>query len=141
MKKRTRKVYRSLFWTIVLLLVAGLLAACGGGATQPEAAAEAPAAEESTATEAEQPAAEEPAAEEAAGEAGAEMADSIRISSVAGAMHDVLVELAERYEEANPGVTVTVEDEPEGGAFQALIAAGNQPDLVITSFGPALGQF
>jgi hypothetical protein len=32
------------------------------------------------------------------------------------------------------------EDEPEGGVFQALIAAGNQPDLVVTSLGPALGQ-
>jgi len=67
------------------------------------------------------------------------MADSIRISVVAGAMQDTMTELVNAYQEANPGVSITLELEPEGGAFQALIAAGNQPDLVITSFGPQLG--
>lgn len=67
------------------------------------------------------------------------MADEIRVSVVAGAMQDTMTELVEAYQEANPGVTITLELEPEGGAFQALIAAGNQPDLIITSFGPQLG--
>lgn len=67
------------------------------------------------------------------------MADSIRVSVVAGAMQDTMTEIVNAYQEANPGVTVTLELEPEGGAFQALIAAGNQPDLIITSFGPQLG--
>jgi multiple sugar transport system substrate-binding protein len=67
------------------------------------------------------------------------MADSIRVSVVAGAMQDVMSEIVTRYQEANPDVNVTLELEPEGGAFQALIAAGNQPDLIITSFGPQLG--
>jgi len=67
------------------------------------------------------------------------MADEIRVSVVAGAMQDTMTKLVEKYQEENPGVTVTLELEPEGGAFQALIAAGNQPDLIITSFGPQLG--
>ena len=67
------------------------------------------------------------------------MADSIRVTVVAGAMQDVMTQIVDTYQAANPGVTVTLELEPEGGAFQALIAAGNQPDLIITSFGPQLG--
>jgi multiple sugar transport system substrate-binding protein len=47
--------------------------------------------------------------------------------------------LIKAYQDANPGVLITLELEPEGGAFQALVAAGNQPDLIITSFGPMLG--
>jgi multiple sugar transport system substrate-binding protein len=68
------------------------------------------------------------------------MADEIRVSVVAGAMQNVMTEIVNRYQEANPGVTVTLELEPEGGVFAALIAAGNQPDLIITSFGPGLGS-
>lgn len=68
------------------------------------------------------------------------MADTVRVSVVAGAMTDLMTEIANAYQEANPGVTVTLELEPEGGTFQALIAAGNQPDLIITSFGPQLGS-
>jgi len=68
------------------------------------------------------------------------MANEIRVSVVAGAMQDTMTRLVEKYQEANPDVTVTLELEPEGGAFQALIAAGNQPDLIITSFGPQLGK-
>ncbi|HEX6386128.1 MAG TPA: extracellular solute-binding protein [Anaerolineae bacterium] len=127
------------FLLLLILLLAFTLVACGGGEEEPEAAP----AGEVVAPEVEEPAAEEPAAEEAGeAEAPAEegMAESLRVSSVAGAMHDVLVSLAEQYMDENPGVTVTVEDEPEGGVFQALIAAGNQPDVVVTSLGPALGQ-
>ena len=127
------------FRLLLILLLAFTLVACGGGEEEPEAAPTG----EVVAPEVEEPAAEEPTAEEAGeAEAPAEegMAESLRVSSVAGAMHDVLVSLAEQYMDENPGVTVTVEDEPEGGVFQALIAAGNQPDLVVTSLGPALGQ-
>ncbi len=152
-----------LLW-LALVLCLGLVA-CGGGGTPEEGAGDAaatePAAEEPAAEEpaAEEPAAEEPTAEPAAeeptaepaaeeptaeaageGETAGDATGTIRVSSVAGAMHDVLVGLAEAYMAENPGVTVTVEDEPEGGIFQALIAAGNQPDLVVTSLGPALGQ-
>jgi len=67
------------------------------------------------------------------------MADSIRVSVVAGAMQDTMADIVARYVAANPGVNVTLELEPEGGVFQALIAAGNQPDMVITSFGPQIG--
>ncbi|MBZ0292696.1 MAG: extracellular solute-binding protein [Anaerolineae bacterium] len=68
-----------------------------------------------------------------------EMADTIRVSVVAGAMQETMQKLADAYMEQNPGTTVTLELEPEGGAFQALVAAGNQPDVIITSFGPQLG--
>ncbi|MBN1286590.1 MAG: extracellular solute-binding protein [Anaerolineae bacterium] len=68
-----------------------------------------------------------------------DMADSIRVTVIAGAMQDTMQKLADAYMAENPGVTVTLELEPEGGAFQALVAAGNQPDLIITSFGPQLG--
>ncbi len=68
-----------------------------------------------------------------------QMANEIRVSVVAGAMQDTMTKLVDKYQEANPDVTITLELEPEGGAFQALIAAGNQPDMIITSFGPQLG--
>lgn len=68
------------------------------------------------------------------------MADSIRVSVVAGAMQDTMTKIVDSYQKANPGVKVTLEVEPEGGTFEALIAAGNQPDLIITSFGPELGS-
>jgi multiple sugar transport system substrate-binding protein len=124
---------------LALVFGLGLFVACGGGATPetavPDAEEAAPAADQPAATE---PSAAEPSAEESGAAQAA--AGSIRVSSVAGAMHDVLVGLAEQYMAENPDIQVTVEDEPEGGIFQALIAAGNQPDLVVTSLGPALGQ-
>jgi multiple sugar transport system substrate-binding protein len=68
-----------------------------------------------------------------------EMSDTLRVSVVAGAMQETMQKIADNYMAQNPGVTVTLELEPEGGAFQALVAAGNQPDVIITSFGPQLG--
>jgi multiple sugar transport system substrate-binding protein len=68
-----------------------------------------------------------------------EMAQTIRVSVVPGPMQATMNKIIARYIAENPGVNITLELEPEGGVFQALIAAGNQPDLVITSFGPQLG--
>jgi multiple sugar transport system substrate-binding protein len=132
------------------LLVLSLLAACAGGgapgtATQEpivetpgmtEPAVTEPAETEPAATE---PAGTEPAATEPAGETG-EMADSIRVAVVRGAMIDTMAQFADAYEQAHPGVTINVEEEPEGGAFDALIAAGNQPDVIVASFGSQIGR-
>ena len=71
---------------------------------------------------------------------GTTAAGSIRVAVVRGAMIDTMRALADKYMEANPGVTVNVEEEPEGGAFDALIAAGNQPDLIVVSFGSLIGR-
>jgi multiple sugar transport system substrate-binding protein len=73
------------------------------------------------------------------GEAGP-MADSIRMAVVRGQMISTTRELVAAYEAANPGVTVNLEEEPEGGAFDALIAAGNQPDVIVGSFGSQIGR-
>lgn len=59
----------------------------------------------------------------------------VTISVVRGAMLGFMQPVAEKFMEANPGVKVNVVEEPEGGAFEALIAAGNQPDIAVGSFG------
>jgi multiple sugar transport system substrate-binding protein len=59
---------------------------------------------------------------------------------VRGAMRETMQKLADRYMEANPGMTVEIVEEPEGGAFEALIAAGNQPDIIVGSFGSMIGR-
>ncbi len=113
-----------------------LLAACGGSNS---GAAETSPPDTSAAPTAATTGNEAATNDTSAAPAG-DLSGDLRVSSVAGAMHGVLEAIANQYEEQNPDVTVTIEDEPEGGAFQALIAAGNQPSLVITSFGPALGK-
>lgn len=72
--------------------------------------------------------------------AGSAWAQTLSVSVVAGAMRDTLEPIATAFEAANPGVTVNLVPEPEGGSFEALIAAGNQPDLLITSFGGQIGR-
>lgn len=59
----------------------------------------------------------------------------ISISVIRGGMLDVMKPLAEKFMAANPDTKVNVVEEPEGGAFEALIAAGNQPDIAVGSFG------
>ncbi len=120
----------------LLVIMLFLLAACGGsnGGT-----AETP-QPDTTVAPAQATTGEQAATNDTAAAPTGDLSGNLRVSSVAGAMHGVLEAIAKQYEEQNPGVTVTIEDEPEGGAFQALIAAGNQPGLVITSFGPALGK-
>jgi len=69
------------------------------------------------------------------------VAGGTRIAVVHGAMIDSMRKLADKYNQANPGKVVTVEEEPEGGAFDALIAAGNQPDIITVSFGTQIGHY
>jgi len=104
---------RKLFALLALLLSATLiLAACGGAAQQPaaeEPAAEEEAAEEATEAPAEEEAAEEEPAEEAAG-------DEVVVTVAAGAVGQELEltqEAAQRYMDANPGVTVEVLETPD----------------------------
>lgn len=66
--------------------------------------------------------------------------ETLTVSVVVGAMRDTLMPLAQQFEQENPGVQVNLVPEPEGGSFEALIAAGNQPDLLITSFGGQIGR-
>jgi len=103
-------------------------------AEPPAAATEPPAAATEPPAAATEPpaAATEPPAQAPAGE--------IRFAVVRGAMLETVNKLADQFEQANPGVTVNVEEEPEGGAFEALIAAGNQPDVIVASFGPQIGR-
>jgi multiple sugar transport system substrate-binding protein len=136
---------------LVFLLVVSLLVSCAGGGTQateapggvtaPSPAATEPAATEAPAAVTQAPAATEAMTSEPLPETGGEAASgTIRVAVVRGAMIDTMNKLADQFEQANPGVTVNVEEEPEGGAFEALIAAGNQPDLIVASFGSQIGR-
>jgi multiple sugar transport system substrate-binding protein len=114
--------------TITLLVFSAiLLAACPGGGTAPMPTPE-------TGAPAEAP------AEAAPPVAPDEVAGTIRVAVVRGAMSETMRRLADQFQEQNPGITVTIEEEPEGGAFDALIAAGNQPDLIVVSFGSLIGR-
>jgi len=113
---------------VLLLMLLALLAACGGGqTTTPAGGTAAPVAASTSA----------PAAPEAT--AGSQPAGAaqgkIQIAVVAGAMSETMQKLADAFESAHPGTQVEVVTEPEGGAFEALIAAGNQPDIITGSFG------
>ncbi len=55
-------------------------------------------------------------------------------------MMDTMRKLADKYQQSHPGIKVQVVEEPQGGAFEALIAAGNQPDIVTLSVGTQVGQ-
>jgi len=59
----------------------------------------------------------------------------ITFAVVRGAMLDFMTPMAEKFMSEHPGTTVNIVEEPEGGAFEALIAAGNQPDIIAGSFG------
>jgi multiple sugar transport system substrate-binding protein len=109
-------------------------------AAEPTAAAEGEAAQPTEAVTDTMPSATSAVTETAAGGTGAGAEGAIRIAVVRGAMIDTMRKLAEKFQQENPGVTVQVEEEPEGGAFEALIAAGNQPDIIVASFGPQIGR-
>jgi multiple sugar transport system substrate-binding protein len=86
-----------------------------------------------TATTGEQPA---PAATATTGEQPAATGQGkIQIAVVAGAMSETMQKLVGAFEDSHPGTQVEIVTEPEGGAFEALIAAGNQPDIITGSFG------
>jgi multiple sugar transport system substrate-binding protein len=59
----------------------------------------------------------------------------ITLAAVRGGMFDFMKPMAEKFMSEHPGTTVNIVEEPEGGAFEALIAAGNQPDIIVGSFG------
>jgi multiple sugar transport system substrate-binding protein len=59
----------------------------------------------------------------------------ITFAAVRGGMFDFMKPMAEKFMSEHPGTTVNIVEEPEGGAFEALIAAGNQPDIIVGSFG------
>ncbi len=63
------------------------------------------------------------------------LSGEVTLASVSGAMIPFMEGMAAKFMEANPGVKVNIVPEPEGGAFEALIAAGNQPDIIVGSFG------
>lgn len=132
----THAGYRRSALVIALLLAALVLAACpgrGDSSSAPEN--ETTTAPADVATTAGETVTETTTTAPAAAEPG-----SIRVAVVRGAMIETMRALAEKYMAANPGVTVNVEEEPEGGAFDALIAAGNQPDLIVVSFGSLIGR-
>jgi len=112
--------------------MAALLAACPGGrssATPTPQSAAAPTQAGGTV----------PAATAAQAQTGAQ-SGTIRVSVVRGAMIDTMRKLATQYMQSHPNVKVNVEEEPEGGAFEALIAAGNQPDMIVGSLGSQIGH-
>jgi multiple sugar transport system substrate-binding protein len=118
---------------VIPVLLIALLAACGGtqtaspAATAAGAAATAPAAAKATAAPG--------VAATTAPASGAAAQGKIQIAVVAGAMRDTMLKLADKFKAAHPGAEVEIINEPEGGAFEALIAAGNQPDIITGSFG------
>jgi multiple sugar transport system substrate-binding protein len=144
---------RWFFLLSAVMILSMVLSACGAAATstapvtQPPAATEPPTAatEAPAATEAAtQAATEAPAATEAATATATlppNVAGGTRVAVVRGAMIDTMRTLADKYMQANPGKIITVEEEPEGGAFDALIAAGNQPDIITVSFGTQIGHY
>jgi multiple sugar transport system substrate-binding protein len=160
MNRKWRGIRRFRVWPFLMVAILLLASACAGGgepagaptpgAVEPiiptESIGEVPPAAEPTATTpAEEPTEEmlaETPAEEAAptDEAAAGQAGTIRVAVVRGTMINTMRKLADQYTQANPNVRVTVEEEPEGGAFEALIAAGNQPDLIVASFGSQIGH-
>ncbi len=152
------KSTRVLFLAVMVVLTLGLLAACGGGTEpteQPQATTAASGAEAeptmaptaATGAEADQTPTSEAAEPTVAATAAMTETETatggegtIRVAVVRGAMIETMRKLADKFQEANPGVVVQVEEEPEGGAFEALIAAGNQPDIIVASFGPQVGR-
>lgn len=127
MLHRVRNVSKIGWLLLVVLLLASMLTACA-----PEETAE------PTVTQATEPIpteeeVEPPPAEEV-------LQGEIRVAVVRGAMIDTMRDLADQFEDRHPEVAINVEEEPEGGAFEALIAAGNQPDIIVASFGPQIGR-
>src|SRR5512141_407982 len=158
MKERSMNK-RWFFLLSAVMIISMVLSACGAAATSTAPVTQPPAATESPAATTEAPAATEASgATEAATQAATgapaateaptatatlppNVAGGTRVAVVRGAMIDTMRKLADKYMQANPGKIITVEEEPEGGAFDALIAAGNQPDIITVSFGTQTGHY
>ena len=69
-----------------------------------------------------------------------DLTGTLTVSVIEGAMSGTVEPLAEMFAQMHPNVSINFVPEPEGGAFEALIAAGNQPDLLITSLGSTIGR-
>ncbi len=125
----------SMFILALLLIASMVLGACAPAAATPAATAE-PQVIENTVIVTKEVEVEkvvtptpEPTAEPKP------LSGEITLASVSGAMVPFMEGMAKAFMDANPGVKVNIVPEPEGGAFEALIAAGNQPDIIVGSFG------
>lgn len=137
--------WRGMVFFVLSLFIVSFAAACGGDSTaRPErnnqaATSAAPSGGEAAdATAAPADSANAPAASTAvtsAAQPAASAPGRIQIAVVPGAMQATMQKLVDAFEAENPGTTVEVIQEPEGAAFEALIAAGNQPDIITGSFG------
>jgi multiple sugar transport system substrate-binding protein len=129
-----RWVRQAVLWIMLLTLVTACSGAAGGTtSTAPTTtpATDAPAEATEAATTVAGAATPTPlVAGEVAREPG-----TIQITTIGGAMDQTMNKLARAFELANPGIKVQVLVEPSGGVFEALIAAGNQPDLIVGAFG------
>ena len=144
---RWKDIGKGAWLLVAVLLVGALLGACAAPANNeapPPTPVEEPGVEPVDPEVPEEPEAtaepEDPDLEPTPDDEAEDLQGTIRIAVVQGAMFDTMGPLAAQFEDRHPGVTVEVEMEPEGGAFEALIAAGNQPDIIVVSFGPQIGR-
>jgi multiple sugar transport system substrate-binding protein len=128
---------KGLFVIAVMLVASMLLNACSAAATATAAPTEAAVSTEAPAQESTQEPTSEPTLEPTA----EPLSGEITMAAVSGAMVPFMEGMAQQFMDANPGVTVNVVPEPEGGAFEALIAAGNQPDIIVGSFGYMITKY
>jgi multiple sugar transport system substrate-binding protein len=140
MNRKWGEIRRFRVWPVLMIAILMLATACAGEA-EPTVAPAPEEGEVEQPTEAEEavPPVAEPTVTTPAEAAGSQ-AGTVRVAVVRGTMIDTMRKLADQYMQENPGIEVTVEEEPEGGAFEALIAAGNQPDLIVASFGSQIGR-
>lgn len=129
----------SVFLSIVLSMA--VLSACASGSTSVTPNPPAVVSPTGAAVETVAPTAPQGEAATATATLPPNVVGGTRIAVVRGAMIDSMRKLVDQYNQANPGKKVTIEEEPEGGAFDALIAAGNQPDIITVSFGTQVGHY
>ena len=135
-RSRLLKMF-SIFLTLVLSLT--LLSACASGS--PTVAPLSTVIPDAAAVDATDPPAGAEPEPTATATLPPNVAGGTRIAVVRGSMIGTMRTLADKYMAANPGKLITIEEEPEGGAFDALIAAGNQPDIITISFGSQIGHY
>ena len=154
MNSARSKPLNTVYVILTIVISLAFLSACASGSTSVAPTSAAPVVAPTTAATASAGAAATATVAPAATQSGGptalptatatlppNVAGGTRIAVVRGAMIDTMRKLADAYMKANPGKIVTVEEEPEGGAFDALIAAGNQPDIITVSFGTQIGHY